>query len=416
MERTSATTRGAGRVLPVIVALSLTAVACGAVPGSGSDPVVPSAMEPIPVRTPPGPAYTSQAITGNRPSTSVVVAGSTTDLRPVSDADWLPDGRLLVQRRSYERSGRDIGVTGTRALLVDPATGTVVRAVPGGFLADWGVTPEAITARTDDRLVVYAPDLTERRVVRVDASSVESDQVEGPDHPFSIFHAAYTLDGVTWVQWGVNSEDDTRTDHGVLRIEDGRVTEVLRNQPVVSLVPSHDGAALLVLMQDNGEDEDCGGCVVEQRVVELDPTTGDVAADYGVPDGYDRSWRVEALDKIGEQVVVRFALGEAETRTDPGVTRQTWVYDGDWRHLDELDGTRTTWQDGGRLVWTQLETRRDEGEGAAYRLEWIPDDGPSEVLVDGADGCRRNRGAMAVPRGAALCPLVDAPGSLLPPG
>ncbi len=377
---------------------------------------MPSGLEPTPVRTPPGPAYTAQPIAADPPSTSVVVGDSTAALRSASEVDWLPDGRLLVQRTSYERSGPDLGVTGTRAQLVDPATGAVERAVRGDLLADWGVTPEAITARFGNRLVIYSPDLTGRRVVEVDASSVRTDQAEGPYAEFSMFGRAYTLDGVTWVQWGVNSEDDTRTDHGVLRIEGGRVDEVLRNQPVVSLVPGRDGAALLVLMQDNGADESCGGCVVEQKVVELDPATGEVAADYGMPDGYDRSWRVEALDRIGAQVVVRFAIGEAETRADPGVLRATWVYDGRWRHLEDVDGTRTTWQDGGRLVWTQLQARRDEGEGAAYRLEWVPDDGPAEVLLDGASGCRRNRGAAAVPRGALLCPLIDAPGSLLPPG
>ncbi len=384
--------------------------ACGVV--GGADPVADSTLPAAAVRTPPGPAYLTRSL-ALRPRWQATVAGRTTSLDGALEPVWLPDGRLFVPRVEPERRG---STARERAQVLDPASGEVLREVPSTFLGDWAVTPEAITLRTTRRVIVYSPDLSDPRVVEVDASSVESDQIEGPDAPFSTFGPAYTLDGVTWVQWGINSEDDTRTDHGVLRIEAGEPVEVLRNEPVVSLRPSSDGAAMLVLMQDNGADDDCGGCVVEQRVVELDPATGEVAADYGVPDDYDRSWRVEALDKIDEQVVVRFAIGEAETRRDPGVARQTWVYDGDWRHLDELDGTRTTWQDGGRLVWTQLETRRDEGEGAAYRLEWTPDDGPSEVIVDGAGECRRNRGAMAVPVGAALCALVDAPGSLLPPG
>ena len=48
-------------------------------------------------------------------------------------------------------------------------------------------------------------------------------------------------------------------------VEDGQAAEVLRNQPVVDLLPSSDGAALLMLTQDNGDDETCGGCVVRQR-------------------------------------------------------------------------------------------------------------------------------------------------------
>ena len=325
-----------------------------------------------------------------------MASGESHELGHLDDATWLPDGRVLARP------------SGTRLQILDPVTGdSEARARAVG---QWGVTPEAITVRHDvrNRLVVFSSDLKDPQVIDVPDSAVETDQLEKYAAELSIHHAAYTLAGVTWVQWGVNSEDDTKTDHGVLRIEDGVPTEVLRDEPVVSLIPSRDGAALLVLMQDNGERESCGGCVVEQTLVELDPATGEVAAEYGMPDDYDRFWRVEAVDKIGSEVVARFAIGEAEERGDPGVTRQTWIYDGTWTARDDLDETRTWWQQGGRLEWSQLDTQRDEGEFAASQLIWLPEGGPPEEIFGESNPCPQRRGV-------ERCPLIQAPGSLLPP-
>ncbi len=394
-----------------LLALALTATVAGCGSGSGADDVVASTLPAHAVRTPPGPAYVSLPL-AQRPdggaTGAVVVAGARTAVEDVLGVDWLADGRLLVQA-----PGPGAGVR-----LVDPATGDVLARAPGDETGDWGVTPEAVTLRSGWRLVVRSPDLTDRRVIDVDPGTVE---IDGEDEEetrsgYRLSRTPYTLDGVTWVQWGDFGEYSQRADRGVLRVEDGRAVEVLAGVPVVSLVPSSDGAALLVLRQ-RGEGDDCDGCGAGQEVVEVDPATGEVVADYGMPDGYDPSWRVEALDKVGRRVVVRVAIGEAETRADPGVTRRTWVLGTDgWRRLPELDDTRTSWQHGGRLTWSQVQTRRDVGEGAAFRLVWTPDAGPEQVLVDGPDRCPVHRGGLAVPLGAALCPFVVAPGSLLPRG
>ena len=141
-------------------------------------------------------------------------------------------------------------------------------------------------SETRNRITVYDLDLSHPRTLDVPDSAVETDQLEEGWATFHLYHPAYTLDGVTWALWDINSEDDFRTDHGALRLEDGEAVEVLRDQPVVDFLPSSDGAALLMLTQDNGDDETCGGCVVRQRVVELDPATGEVAREYTMPPCY----------------------------------------------------------------------------------------------------------------------------------
>ena len=375
------------------LALALVLSGCSA----GGDAVIDSSLPAGELSVPDGPAYLTQQLGRRAYDWTVVVGGVSRDLGSLEDARWLPDGRVLVRS------------SGTQLQIIDPVTGDVearARAV-----GQWGVTPEAITVRHDrrNRIVVYSSNLTKPQVIEIKDSAIETDQLVKFEAELSIHHAAYTLAGVTWVQWGVNSENDTKTDHGVLRIEDGEPTEVLRDEPVVSLIPSRDGAALLVLMQDNGASENCGGCVVEQTLVELDPATGEIAAEYGMPDGYERFWRVEAVDKVGSEMVVRFAIGEAEEAGDPGVTRQTWTYDGDWTRRTELDETRTWWQGEGRLQWTQLDTRRDEGEHAAMELTWLPDKGAPVEFYGESHPC-------ALSDGVERCPLIQAPGSVLPPG
>lgn len=82
----------------------------------------------------------------------------------------------------------------------------------------------------------------------------------------------------------------------------------------------------------------------------------------------------------------------------------TWVPWG----VNSEDDTRTSWQDGGRLVWRQTDLGRDEGEGAAFELTWFPTGSTDgEVLVSGDDACPRRQGVV-------LCPFVVPAGSLLP--
>ncbi len=372
----------------------MVAAACST-PWSSPDAVFPSqlaVMEPV---TPPGPAYVVREDDRARASYTLTADGDSRDLGRYTDVTWTLDGRILGSAMLSEPP---------RMSLIDPQTGGVIAERVAGSI---GVTPEAISVLDIDSgttVTVWSPDLADDYVLEVDESAVETDQT-GEYAQFHLHGLPYTLGGVTWVEWSINSEEDDATDHGVLRIEGGKPREVLRNEPVVRLYPSRDGAALLLLMQDNGQDEDCGGCAVEQKVVELDPTSGEIAADYRMPPDYDHSWRVEDMDKVGDVVAVRFRIGSTEEGGT--VRRATWTYDGTWTEQAGIHDTRTRWQDGGRLVWRQTEQRIDSGEGARFTLEWHPGDGGPIELFGDDDRCPKRYGF-------ERCPLVEAPGSLLP--
>ena len=88
--------------------------------------------------------------------------------------------------------------------------------------------------------------------------------------------------------------------------------------------------------------------------------------------------------------------------------RETWTYDGTWSEWIDTHDTRTRWQEGGRLVWRQTEQRIDSGEGARFTLDWYPAGGGAPTELFGTnDPCPKRYGF-------ERCPLVEAPGSLLP--
>jgi len=81
--------------------------------------------------------------------------------------------------------------------------------------------------------------------------------------------------------------------------------------------------------------------VVEQEVVEIDPDTGTIIGEYGMPAEYVEAWRVEAIDKVDGRAVIRFtdtAWSEDpadEDEVEPTtVQRGTWVYAGGWSMVD----------------------------------------------------------------------------------
>lgn len=403
--------RPAGARAVTLTALLLLAATAACSSPVDSEQVTASPLEPATVTLPEGPAYVWEQLGERRPASTAVVGGHSTPIGRVADVTWLPDGNLLTRGATTQRGrrdGEDVGGVSHGLRVLDPSTGEVIRARRGR--GDWGVTPEAVTVRSEDRnrITVYDLDLSHPRTLDVPDSAVETDQLEEGWATFQLYHPAYTLDGVTWALWDINSEDDFRTDHGALRLEDGEAIEVLRDQPVVDFLPSSDGAALLMLTQDNGDDETCGGCVVRQRVVELDPATGDVAREYPMPPGYTEAWRVDDVDKIAGTLVVRFEISAASEVRTTGTRFQTWTYDGSWVHLEELDNTRTWWQGGGRLTYEPQEPLRRLGVNPPYQLTWHPDDGPDQVLDIGSD-CPRSEG------GTQLCPPLTVPGSLLPP-
>lgn len=370
--------------------VGLAAAFAGCSTGEPSGAVFESALPAAEVRAP-GPAY---VVVPPRGLATMRTAEGEHGIGRVYEVAWTADGRLLV-------SGKP-GLS-----VVDPATGSRVgpkRANP----LDIVVTPDAVTSMTlgdHMRITVLSPDLSEVRVIEVPESAVKTDQLDD-NSEVHVYGSPFTLGDVTWAEWGVNSEDDTKTDHGVLRIEGDEIREVQRNEPVVNLYPSTDGAAILMLRQSDGE-EDCGGCTVSQDLVELDPRTGAVAASYGMPPDYDPYWRVNAVDKVGDRVAVRFEIGSSDDEVEP-FTWQTWVYDGEWAPLAEAGGTRTWWQDGGRVVETPAPHSSNESSGTPYTLTWETSAGSQTLYAATSDDCAR-------PPGTDLCPRVVVPGSLLPP-
>lgn len=176
---------------------------------------------------------------------------------------------------------------------------------------------------------------------------------------------AYIAGGATWVQWNVNSENDALTDHGVLRIKGTTIAPVSRNRPVAMLTPSYDGRALLLLVQNHGN-EDCGGCTVSQHLEEWSTTTGAVTADYGMPPAYGKDWRVNRMDKIGDRIVVRFARSPGKQHR----ATETWIRSDDgWSEITSLRNRAVSWQDAKPLV-TTYSGRRALGNGAAFTLSY----------------------------------------------
>ncbi|MBM0125289.1 hypothetical protein [Pimelobacter simplex] len=353
----------------------------------GSDDVLAAQLPAAEVRPVPGPSYVEEVQVG-RSRLVVHTPLHTTRVKGGGETAWRPDGTVLVLGSSWAR-------------VLDPATGAWLSGKVR--VGEYGVTPEALTTLggRPGRVLVHDAALGAVRRITVPSAAAETDQL-GQDAEFQLHGRPYTLGGATFVEWGVNSEDDTLTDHGLFRIEGDEITQALRNQPLVRLWPSLDGAALLAIMQDNGEDEDCGGCKVEQKVVELDPDTGEVAADYGMPPHYDRGWRISALDKVDRVVVVQFVVRSGES----GGSYQTWTYDGSWHRLEEAGDTRTRFQVGGTIAWSG-----DTGEpNRPFTLRWTPESGQPVVLRDPAAPCPEDASY------GPVCPTVSLPGSLLPLG
>lgn len=380
------------QVASAVIAVLLAATGCGG-GGGGGDRVAASKLSGQP------PSVTGPSYVLLRPEarSTVRVGGSTREVSRLDGAQWLPNGDLLIVTHSTFRRNR------SWIRVVDPVT-FEPRGPKRPFPGEARVTPEGITTVDGTKIYVYPLDLARERVIKVDADNIETDQL-GEDAEFALASQARILGGEVWVEWYVNSENDELTDHGLLKIDDSsRVKEVQHNTPISRVYTSDDGAALLLLVQDKG-DEDCGGCIVKQHLEELDPTTGKVMGEYDMPPGYDAGWRVFDLDKVGDVVVVNFQ------RT--GVKLSTWKYDGEWSEGSSARDTLTRWQPteaepDSRLVVRQ-STKNKEGTLFywPYSLTWESGDA-AEVLSE-ADSCTRTK---LMKR----CADLIMPGSLLPPG
>lgn len=217
------------------------------------------------------------------------------------------------------------------------------------------------------------------------------------------YGAAATIGDITLLLWHDGSEFYEDGDYGVARVRHPagakpRIDNILLNQRLVALHLSADGSALLAVQQDKGEP--CGGCVKSQSIVEIDPVSGKLT-DYGHPDGYDKQWRVEALDRVGDRVAVRYAAsgGTGGRRSLVG----TYVYeDGRWSLLEGSDKQTTGWQDGGRVIARpKVEARNADG----YSLAWVKNGQDSEAPI---------AGTLTISNGLKYV-TGSIPGQLLPP-
>ncbi|MDN4174198.1 hypothetical protein QWY28_14640 [Nocardioides sp. SOB77] len=386
---------GTRRVVGVAAVLLVALVAGGLVlerglGGTDRAAVLDPRAEPLAVAAP-VPTYTLGAERG-----LLVRSGGAGRVLPDGvEGRWLPGGALLVVAEDRRR-----------LRLVDPSSGEVLAEAPVGLADLPGRSAGRVNllARYGRPSVLrsWSADLgaAEKVVLpETDDPAAEDD----PDITRNYFGVAATVGDATFVLWHDSSETYDDGDRGVARIRDGEVDTVLRGEPLVALYLSVDGASLLALRQVRGEP--CGGCVVEQEVVEIDPVEGTLRS-YGHPDEYDESWRVDAIDRVGDRVAVRYVrTGDGRVPRERNLLG-TYVYaDGDWSLLPGSDEATTWWQDGGRVI---ARPAREPLRGAdGYRISWVR---------DGSDRERPVEGELVTTYGRFGARFGSVAGQLLPPG
>lgn len=140
---------------------------------------------------------------------------------------------------------------------------------------------------------------------------------------------------------------------GIVRIEGGEVTTPAKDVDVRRLFLSSDLSSVLAIVGSAPANEGSGDpSLVDRsrmRVVELDPVTGEIARDLGVPDGYGAAdWEIERVDKVGDRVaaqVTEDCTGGGTTAAGVCAPRRTWVTDGDgWTQVTDQRGGEWFWQ------------------------------------------------------------------------
>lgn len=292
----------------------------------------------------------------------LVRAGSHSHLvaRGVS-ARWLSSGNVLLALKRPERDAHTQDVR-----LYDPVRGQF----DGKMVADQSELPndplEGVAFLRDDRLMLWDLGLTKRRALTLPSDPAPAGG--GGEVARSYSTETATVGSHTYVRFSEVADEEKTLKYGVLRIgDDGATDDVLVGQRITRLRVSRDGRALLGIQQHSGEP--CGGCVVRQDLVEIDPATGRIVGRYGTPPGYAKQWRATRLDKVGTTVAVRYeSICESGAATCLPTQFGTWTYDGEWAEVPGSARTETWWQGpDDRIV-----RRTDQNESSAP-LYWLHD-------------------------------------------
>lgn len=336
-------TRKAGtEAFALVLAFGLSG--CGDTPGEG---VFASVVEPVEVSVL-APQYAADL--GERGEGTLVRRGA--EERTFANGyrgTWLNDGRVLVtlavsascpgRKDDPPSCGPDSGVV----LDLDRGTARPVPGLPAGAklaVPVHGASPT--TARVN--LVVSEPtfDAPVESVYRFTAGLTDPVRTDEPDFPAdrqyyvkSFGQRIHSVGAWDFRTFSVGDEENTDHEGYLMREADGPWEKVLVDEGIRDLWVSRDGAALLGVQRVDPE-QDCDGCDRPERIVEIDPRNGEVAATYGTPADYAKTWRVAEIDKTGGRVLVRFL----ENQENQGV----WEYDGSWSEVRGTDGAVAYWQ------------------------------------------------------------------------
>ncbi len=325
--------KGLISALVVLVTIGLGITLYARSGSDGSDAVFDSTAPAVSVRIAP-------------PQLATVVRGgmllrSGRDHQVVPDAvgaRWLPTGKVLLAIAHQEPDY----ITQVYRLH-DPVRGVFT----GSTIKDQMDLPNDPT--TDiafldgHRLLRWNHALTERHVVKLPTKA--TDKGHGGEIVRSYAAQPVTVDGATFLRFSEVEDEEETLAYGVTRVgADGTTSDVLKGQRITRMRVSADGRSLLAVQQHKGEP--CGGCVVRQDVVEIDPASGDIVGAYGAPPGYTKDWRITRLDKVGSTVAVRYE-GICVTGDFECIPQQygTWTYrDGTWSKVAGSERTETWWQ------------------------------------------------------------------------
>lgn len=343
-----------------------------------------------------------------------------------TDATWLPGGRALVR----------FDVPRTHAQIWDPATNRLGPDVPV-LDPKRSVTAFAMLGRSkppkdlaEDEPIDPAPSWNEKaRLTTYDLSGKEQWHTDLPltDNPDADkgnelarhYLSAHVIDGATFLAWADSSEYYEDGDYGLLRVGSGGkgFSNTFVGNGVKSMWLSADGSALLATKRPHGKP--CGGCDVKLELVEIDPATGEQAADYGMPDAYTKEWTVLDVDKVDGKVAITFSEPVPTEKYDlQPVLRGTWVRDDDgWTMVPGSDKERSWWQGPhDRVVGVPVPpTEANYSEQYTY---WWEHDGKRTKLVGATDSgwsvLEKYAGSSEAQRMEYMS-SASVPGHLLPP-